>query len=231
MTLQSIGRSSSPQLQPAVRRKPASGPPTPWKTNNVRRARRLAPKSRQTTCNNIFRWYRSGWGRYTQADPLGLDGDENLYRYAMNNPIVAFDPLGLKVELLCRRVYANNLPAWQRTVVNLYKPQHCRLRITCPGQFDKTVGYENINQTLQFTIDDYSPANYGSPWSNYPAKEPCPSNDCQAEKCILKNFAATQNAPGLTPPYNATGPNSNTYVERLAKQCGVTPSFPPRATR
>lgn len=20
---------------------------------------------------NVFRWYRAGWGRYTQADPLG----------------------------------------------------------------------------------------------------------------------------------------------------------------
>jgi RHS repeat-associated protein len=31
---------------------------------------------------NIFRWYRSGWGRYTQGDPLGVDGgDTHVYRY------------------------------------------------------------------------------------------------------------------------------------------------------
>lgn len=23
---------------------------------------------------NIFRWYRGGWGRYTQADPVGIGG-------------------------------------------------------------------------------------------------------------------------------------------------------------
>jgi RHS repeat-associated protein len=43
---------------------------------------------------NIFRWYRSGWGRYTQADPIGLVGRE--YPYASNNPILHTDMLGLR---------------------------------------------------------------------------------------------------------------------------------------
>lgn len=43
---------------------------------------------------NIFRWYRSGWGRYTQADPIGLGGS-NLYSYANSNPTMYRDPLGL----------------------------------------------------------------------------------------------------------------------------------------
>ncbi len=61
---------------------------------------------------NIFRWYRSRWGRYTQADPVGLDsGAEdsddpsslsvNLYAYALDDPIIAFDPLGLQVYYCC----------------------------------------------------------------------------------------------------------------------------------
>jgi RHS repeat-associated protein len=44
---------------------------------------------------NIFRWYRGGWGRYTQADPLGLGPDINVYRYANSNPISIDDPFGL----------------------------------------------------------------------------------------------------------------------------------------
>ena len=44
---------------------------------------------------NVFRWYRSGWGRYTQADPIGLDGGLNVYRYAANNPTGNTDALGL----------------------------------------------------------------------------------------------------------------------------------------
>jgi RHS repeat-associated protein len=44
---------------------------------------------------NIFRWYRAGWGRYTQADPISLAGGMNLYRYAGDDPIGYADPLGL----------------------------------------------------------------------------------------------------------------------------------------
>jgi RHS repeat-associated protein len=49
---------------------------------------------------NIFRWYGAGWGRYTQADPLGLRGGMNLFHYVHARPIVNFDPLGL-VEWTC----------------------------------------------------------------------------------------------------------------------------------
>jgi RHS repeat-associated protein len=44
---------------------------------------------------NIHRWYRSGWGRYTQADPIGLDGGVNLFAYAAANPQRYSDRLGL----------------------------------------------------------------------------------------------------------------------------------------
>jgi RHS repeat-associated protein len=43
---------------------------------------------------NIFRWYRPGWGRYTQVDPLELRGGINLFVYARTNPIFFKDPLG-----------------------------------------------------------------------------------------------------------------------------------------
>jgi RHS repeat-associated protein len=43
---------------------------------------------------NIFRWYRSGWGRYTQADPTGLAAGLNLYAYALENPNSLVDTLG-----------------------------------------------------------------------------------------------------------------------------------------
>jgi RHS repeat-associated protein len=44
---------------------------------------------------NIFRWYKSGWGRYTQSDPLDIWGGLNLFEYAQGNPIRNFDRVGL----------------------------------------------------------------------------------------------------------------------------------------
>ncbi len=46
---------------------------------------------------NVHRWYRAGWGRYTQADPIGIaSGDENIYSYASAAPLKNIDPLGLR---------------------------------------------------------------------------------------------------------------------------------------
>ena len=44
---------------------------------------------------NYFRYYDPLIGRYITADPIGLDGGINLYRYADANPITFSDPLGL----------------------------------------------------------------------------------------------------------------------------------------
>ena len=43
---------------------------------------------------NVFRWHRSGWGRYTQADPAHLRDDRNLFAYAAENPLTFIDPDG-----------------------------------------------------------------------------------------------------------------------------------------
>jgi YD repeat-containing protein len=45
---------------------------------------------------NGFRWYRTAWGRYSQADPIGLRGGMNLFSYVGSNPLRYRDPLGLR---------------------------------------------------------------------------------------------------------------------------------------
>ena len=54
---------------------------------------------------NIFRWYRAGWGRYTQSDPIFnlfvKIPDPDLYAYVHGNPIRWADPLGLITTIQC----------------------------------------------------------------------------------------------------------------------------------
>jgi RHS repeat-associated protein len=45
---------------------------------------------------NGFRHYDPGTGRYTQSDPIGVEGGVGTYGYAGNRPLVSSDPLGLE---------------------------------------------------------------------------------------------------------------------------------------
>ncbi len=44
---------------------------------------------------NYFRTYAPSTGRYTQGDPIGLDGGWNRFGYVNSQPLTAVDPLGL----------------------------------------------------------------------------------------------------------------------------------------
>jgi RHS repeat-associated protein len=55
----------------------------------------LGANGASETSYNVFRWYRAGWGRYTQADPIGLEGGVNIYAYSDGNPVRFADPRGL----------------------------------------------------------------------------------------------------------------------------------------
>jgi RHS repeat-associated protein len=82
---------------------------------------------------NIFRWYRSGWGRYTQADPIGLRGGSNLYAYTANDPIGSVDPLGLwTLHKSCKGFEAIIVKAMAEAVAGISKCLKC-------GEKDKVI--------------------------------------------------------------------------------------------
>jgi RHS repeat-associated protein len=62
----------------------------------------LGPNGATERSYNIFRWYRNGWGRYTQPDPIDLRESENLFGYASQNPVFFLDPTGLCCEAVDR---------------------------------------------------------------------------------------------------------------------------------
>jgi len=48
--------------------------------------------------NNLNRWYDASVGRWLSEDPVGFASSEkNLYRYAHNDPVQGFDPMGLSI--------------------------------------------------------------------------------------------------------------------------------------
>ena len=47
------------------------------------------------TYYNVFRHYRSSWGRYSQPDPLGFRDGSNRFAYVHSNPVKFVDPTGL----------------------------------------------------------------------------------------------------------------------------------------
>ena len=189
---------------------------------------------------NIFRWYRAGWGRYTQADPLGLEGGLNLYLYATGAPTVNFDPLGLTVNVRCRRVGRGFNLFQPRSWAGAVGFRHCYLEVTCPkaGVPPTTISYLGGNPDTQ-VVENHSVENAdvrntrSGNFDQYRAQPPRDSDNCNCEfeKCVVdlaKRFA--QENYTITNYNAALGPNSNSFAHRLILECGGRiPGRPPRA--
>ena len=76
------------------------------------------------TLYNYFRSFQPNQGRYTQADPIGMDGGLNRFGYANQNALNFTDPLGLLVEVCRRSVDISWIPGGG----SKYLPSHSWLK-------------------------------------------------------------------------------------------------------
>ena len=84
---------------------------------------------------NYHRYYDPKIGRYLRPDPIGLAGGLNLYTYAENNPVNAFDPFGLELVSVpggSQWWDMSNLPSQSLPGFNYCGPGNNSLDPTCP---------------------------------------------------------------------------------------------------
>jgi RHS repeat-associated protein len=158
--------------------------------------------------------YSTSLGRWMQEDPIAYKGSgPNLYAFVENDPIDHSDSSGLRVELWCGPVLLGFV--------------HCSIVVICNG---RSVRYDGGGGKTSGNPPNPQPSRtppLPSP-GLMPAEDP-PANvnvyavdtsfqDCDNEiKCLDKAFQTITQLP-----YNATGPNSNTYAHALLNSCNMS---------
>jgi RHS repeat-associated protein len=184
---------------------------------------------------NIFRWYKSSWSRYTQADPIGLAGGLNLYAYGAANPTRYLDPTGERVQLWCHQVGAGGGSGVHALAGAVTGAQHCFVRITCSScpKYDlklEILGAQGISGHAAFSNAPPTFSYSGNPASIVPIT-PSDNNDtdCKNEECLRRHY---ENYKRVGYPYGGylSGPNSNTFANDLLNGCGFAVSQRPSGT-
>jgi RHS repeat-associated protein len=166
---------------------------------------------------NIHRWYDPQAGRYTQPDPIGLQGGTNLYQYVLGRPTVLTDRLGLRVQICCRRL-----------VSPFSGFRHCFVRIVNDRTGDVRTEGLHTEQTISNFLWAATPfGTTGRPETNHPFDfaPPTPDDDCGAwvKDCGASDACAVTAAASYPREsyYSVFGPNSNTFASYIATKCNL----------
>ena len=109
---------------------------------------------------NYHRSYSATTGRYTQSDPIGLDGGWNRFNYAESNPLSFTDPLGLQttVDAAIRNAIAKGDIAELRALLEAANPQQAATiqraltpaRSLIRGQTKRSASYASELEELSY---------------------------------------------------------------------------------
>jgi RHS repeat-associated protein len=176
-----------------------------------------------TKSYNIFRWYQPWWGRYAEADPLGLQSGPNPYSYALNGPSMNSDPTGL---LVCRcQRHLGPIP------IRLGVIAHDYLRIGPASRCEDNPAYGFFpNQRIPFGTWFFSPHGELVFGGKDRQDEVCSQLPCVDEGKALRALAIKAVKPGA---YCILGLNCyNTTDSVLAESwksgcCPAVPQIPP----
>ncbi len=158
----------------------------------------------------------SGLGKWPNRDPFGEAGGINLYGYVANNPINQIDPLGLcNIKIRCGAVKRLGITVgWHCGVI---APDGVEFSIGGAGSSGGTSG----GPVPPVNPDPTQP--YPKPQPPLPdqVEYPVSCGKCTScasiQKCI-QNYHDTVTPP----PYNAFGPNSDTYAHSMLNACGCS---------
>ncbi|ULJ62249.1 RHS domain-containing protein [Wielerella bovis] len=115
---------------------------------------------------NFFRYYDAHCGRFTQQDPIGLLGGENLYKYT-TQPMRYIDPLGLcNCEALKRFVNYVNTKGKYIAVAYEYSPISNSNLIPLNDPCDSIYGKVDIDWMLRLSYSSISGGDFGA-WLDY----------------------------------------------------------------
>ncbi|HEX6899000.1 MAG TPA: RHS repeat-associated core domain-containing protein [Thermoanaerobaculia bacterium] len=167
---------------------------------------------------NVYRWYQSSLGQYSQADPIGLRGGPHLYQYAMGRPTVLTDRLGLRVQVCCRPLISP-FDGFRHCFVRIVNDRTGEVR-TEGLHTEQTVG--NFARALTpFGTTGRTETN-----NDFDRAPLTPEDDCGAwiqDGCGAVDACAITAAASYPPEtyYHVFGPNSNTFASYVATVCNL----------
>jgi RHS repeat-associated protein len=172
------------------------------------------------------RYYDPNSGRFLSEDWDREGLNKSLYSYVGNNPGIFVDPSGLVARLYCEIIpIGRGRTLGQQIGLAISHPAHCYLYVSCHGSGhylelygppvngshgiphnDQPFNLERANNSTQQTLTP--PPGMGC---------------CEFENRLDRAF--DDQAANL-PEYNASGPNSNTFVNNIIWEAGGTGNFP-----